>query len=246
MLTFSSARHNIRLLIHQESPLKTLILTAAFLLITPLAHAKDAPSSKGTAKESAKATATKSDKKNEPKKGAAVSDKAKANDTKPVLVMETSMGKVEIELDGEKAPISTKNFLRYADENFYAGTIFHRVIKDFMIQGGGFTKDMNQKPVHDPIKNEAANGLKNTRGTLAMARTSVVDSATAQFFINTVDNSFLNYSSPDPRGYGYAVFGHVISGMDVVDKIRAAATTTKSGMGDVPVEAIEIKSMKRK
>ncbi len=230
--------------------MKYLILTAAFLLITALANAKDAPDPKEATKESNVDASSKSDKKTTPKKGATVSvqstDKAKVNETKPILVMETSMGKVEIELDGEKAPISTKNFLRYADENFYAGTIFHRVIKDFMIQGGGFTKDMSQKPVHESIKNEAANGLKNTRGTLAMARTSVVDSATAQFFINTVDNAFLNYSSPDPRGYGYAVFGHVTSGMDIVDKIRAAATTTKSGMGDVPVESIEIKSIKRK
>jgi peptidyl-prolyl cis-trans isomerase B (cyclophilin B) len=160
--------------------------------------------------------------------------------------METSMGKIEIELDGEKAPISTKNFLRYVDEKFYDGTIFHRVIKDFMIQGGGFTKDMNQKSTHEMIKNEAANGLKNTRGTVAMARTSVVDSATAQFFINTVDNGFLNYQSPDPRGFGYAVFGHVTSGMDVVDKIRAVSTTNKGGMGDVPVETVEIKSVRRK
>lgn len=173
-------------------------------------------------------------------KGASVSE------TKPVVVMETNMGNVEIELDAEKAPISVKNFLRYVDEGFYSGTIFHRVIKDFMIQGGGFTKDMSQKPTHEQIKNEATNGLKNTRGTLAMARTSVVDSATAQFFINTVDNSFLNHTSPDPRGYGYAVFGRVTSGMDVVDKIRAVQTTMKSGMQDVPAEVVEIKSMKRK
>ncbi|RYZ76223.1 MAG: peptidyl-prolyl cis-trans isomerase [Proteobacteria bacterium] len=160
--------------------------------------------------------------------------------------METNMGNVEIELDGEKAPISTKNFLRYVDEGFYSGTIFHRVIKDFMIQGGGFTKDMSQKSTHEQIKNEATNGLKNLRGTLAMARTSVVDSASSQFFINTVDNTFLNHTSPDPRGYGYAVFGRVTSGMDVVDKIRAVQTTMKSGMADVPAETVEIKSMKRK
>jgi cyclophilin family peptidyl-prolyl cis-trans isomerase len=230
--------------------LKTLIL-AAFLFITPFANAKDAAKEPATetskdvsleAKDASKSkeTAKEAPKKTETKKG------AKVNDTKPVLVMDTSMGKIEFELDGEKAPISTKNFLQYVDENFYSGTIFHRVIKDFMIQGGGFTKDMNQKPVHEPIKNEATNGLKNTRGTLAMARTSVVDSATAQFFINTVDNTFLNHTSPDPRGYGYAVFGHVTSGMDIVDKIRAAATTNKSGMGDVPAETIEIKSIKRK
>ena len=232
-----------------KAPLSLLCLSA-FVLITPVAHATDVVKIEDSSKEVStkpasdagkNATEKKSTKVTDTKKGA-----SKVSEAKPVLVMETSMGKVEIELDGEKAPISTKNFLKYADEGFYAGTIFHRVIKDFMIQGGGFTKDMNQKPVHEPIKNEAANGLKNMRGTLAMARTSVVDSATAQFFINTVDNTFLNYTSPDPRGYGYAVFGHVISGMDVVDKIRAASTTTKSGMGDVPAETIEIKSIKRK
>ena len=168
------------------------------------------------------------------------------SETKPVVVMETSLGNVEIELNAEKAPISVKNFLRYVDEGFYSGTIFHRVIKDFMIQGGGFTKGMEQKSTHEQIKNEATNGLKNERGTLAMARTSVVDSATAQFFINTVDNGFLNHSSPDPRGYGYAVFGRVTSGMDIVDKIRAVPTTMKMGMSDVPVETVEIKSIKRK
>lgn len=208
------------------------ILVAAFSLVSTFANAK-APM-KPTGKSATKSEST----------GAKVPE-AKS-DTKPVVVMETSMGSVEIELDGEKAPISTKNFLRYVDEGFFAGTIFHRVIKDFMIQGGGFTPDMSQKPVHEPIKNEAANGLKNTRGTLAMARTSVVDSATAQFFINTVDNGFLNHTSPDPRGFGYAVFGHVTNGMDVVDKIRAVQTTTKSGMSDVPAQVVEIKSMKRK
>ena len=166
--------------------------------------------------------------------------------TNPVVVVETSLGNFEIELDNEKAPISTKNFLRYVDEGFYNGTIFHRVIKDFMIQGGGFTKDMSQKSTHEQIKNEAQNGLKNNRGTVAMARTSVVDSASSQFFVNTVDNGFLNFTSPDPRGFGYAVFGHVASGMDVVDKIRAVQTTMKSGMTDVPAETVEIKSVKRK
>lgn len=170
----------------------------------------------------------------------------KVSQDNPVVVMETSHGTIEIELDNKKAPISTENFLKYVDDKFYDGTIFHRVIDGFMIQGGGFTQDMNQKPTKAPIKNEAANGLKNTRGTLAMARTSVVDSATAQFFINVKDNDFLNHTSPTPSGFGYAVFGRVISGMDIVDKIKAVRTGVKSGMSDVPVEPVEIKSVKRK
>ena len=230
--------------------LAAFVLSTGALLAFPSAQAADsatapaatpaaAPVSKAEAKSDSKAAPDKS--KSKAKKG-----DSKVSELKPVVIMETNMGNVEIELDGEKAPISTKNFLRYVDEGFYSGTIFHRVIKDFMIQGGGFTKDMSQKSTHEQIKNEATNGLKNLRGTLAMARTSVVDSASSQFFINTVDNTFLNHTSPDPRGYGYAVFGRVTSGMDVVDKIRAVQTTMKSGMADVPAETVEIKSMKRK
>ncbi len=167
-------------------------------------------------------------------------------DKNPIVLMETSMGPVEIELLQKEAPISVKNFLRYVDEGFYNGTIFHRVISNFMIQGGGFDEKMNQKDTHEKIKNEATNGLKNTRGTLAMARTSEVDSATAQFFINVKDNDFLNHTSPDPRGYGYAVFGKVISGMENVDKIKGVRTVTKYPMENVPEENIVIKSMKRK
>ena len=162
----------------------------------------------------------------------------------PVVLMSTSMGDITIELDQAKAPISTKNFLEYADAKFYDGTIFHRVIKGFMIQGGGFDKDMKQKPTRPPIKSEAGNGLKNTRGTIAMARTSDVDSATAQFFISTVDNAFLDHKNDTPMGYGYAVFGKVTNGMDVVDKISDAATSTKGGHQNVPVTPIVIKSVK--
>ncbi|MES2965048.1 MAG: peptidylprolyl isomerase [Bdellovibrionota bacterium] len=164
----------------------------------------------------------------------------------PHVVIETSMGQIEIELYQEQAPISTKNFLEYAEKGFYNGTIFHRVINNFMVQGGGFNKDMSQKPTSAPIKNEATNGLKNEKYTLAMARTSVVDSATAQFFINVKDNEFLNHSSPTPQGYGYAVFGKVVGGQDVVDKIKAVPTGTKAGMQDVPTTVVEIKSTKRK
>jgi len=158
---------------------------------------------------------------------------------KPVVVFETSLGAIEIELDPEKAPITAQNFLAYVDSGFYDGTIFHRVIPNFMIQGGGFDAKMSQKPTRAAIKNEADNGLKNGRGTVAMARTAVVDSATAQFFINVKDNDFLNHGG---RDFGYAVFGHVTQGMDVVDKIAAV----KTGAQDVPVETVLIKSARRK
>lgn len=161
---------------------------------------------------------------------------------KPVVVIETSLGNMTVELDAEKAPISVKNFLSYVDEGFYGGTIFHRVIKNFMIQGGGMTADMQRKETKAPIRNEAANGLKNLRGTLAMARTDAVNSATSQFFISTVDNDFLNHKSIDPKEFGYAVFGKVIDGLDVLDKIAAV----KTAPGDVPVETVTIKAIRRK
>ena len=135
------------------------------------------------------------------------------------VLMETSMGTITLELDEAKAPETVRNFVDYAKAGHYDGTIFHRVIDGFMIQGGGFTKDMNQKPTRAPIRNEAMNGLKNARGTIAMARTMVVDSATSQFFINLVDNDFLDFTSPTPQGFGYAVFGEVTDGMKVVDAI---------------------------
>lgn len=156
-----------------------------------------------------------------------------------MVVLTTSLGDITIELNAEKAPISVKNFLDYVDAHFYDGTIFHRVIKGFMIQGGGFTPDMQQKSTRPPIRNEADNGLKNVRGSLAMARTSIKDSATAQFFINLVDNSFLDHGS---RDFGYAVFGQVVQGMEVVDKIAAVQT----GSGDVPREPVLLKSVTRK
>jgi len=165
----------------------------------------------------------------------------------PVVVMTTTKGTIEIELDQNKAPISVKNFLDYVDTGHYDGTIFHRVIKDFMIQCGGFTAAGLQKPTKPPIRNEASNGLKNLRGTVAMARTSVVDSATSQFFINQADNAFLDYKDSTPQGYGYAVFGKVVSGMDVVDAIASAPKANKGGaFTDRPVEDIVIQSIKRK
>ena len=158
----------------------------------------------------------------------------------PKVLMETSMGNITIELFKEKAPISVRNFLSYVADGYYDGLIFHRVINGFMIQGGGMDADMQPKKTKFAIKNEANNGLKNTRGTLAMARTAVVDSATSQFFINVVDNAFLDHSAPTPQGYGYAVFGWVADGMDVVEKIEKVKTVWRRGMQNVPEYAVRI------
>jgi len=162
----------------------------------------------------------------------------------PVVIMETSMGTVKIELFKDKAPISARNFLSYVKDAYYDGTIFHRVIKNFMVQGGGLDENMQPKKTKFAIKNEATNGLKNVRGTLAMARTAVVDSATSQFFINVVDNAFLDHAGKTPDRFGYAVFGQVIEGMDVVDAIRDVKTGSKAGHQDVPAEPVFIKSIK--
>ena len=157
--------------------------------------------------------------------------------------IETSMGTVTLELDSEKAPLTVGNFVKYAKSGHYDGTIFHRVIDGFMIQGGGFTKDMNQKPTEAPIRNEAMNGLKNQRGTIAMARTMEVDSATSQFFINLVNNDFLDFTAPTQRGFGYAVFGKVVDGMEVVDALAKVKTGFKGPHQNVPEEAIVIRKV---
>jgi peptidyl-prolyl cis-trans isomerase A (cyclophilin A) len=168
-----------------------------------------------------------------------------AADKNPVVVINTSMGKIKVELDNTNAPISTKNFVEYVKAKHYDNTIFHRVIPSFMIQGGGMTKDLSPKPgAKDPIKNEAGNGLKNDEGTIAMARTGVVDSATDQFFINVKDNAFLNHRDDTDQGYGYAVFGKVLSGMDIVHKIEHVETATQGGQENVPVKTVEIKSIR--
>lgn len=164
---------------------------------------------------------------------------------KKMVVVKTNHGEIKIELNEEKAPITVKNFLSYVDDKFYDGTIFHRVIDGFMIQGGGFDGEMKQKTTKDPIKNEATNGLTNENGTIAMARTGVVDSATAQFFINVKDNDFLNHRSTNPQDFGYAVFGRVVAGMDVVNKIKKVATTNKGMHQNVPVDAVVIESIRR-
>ena len=159
-----------------------------------------------------------------------------------MIVLETSLGNITIKTNPEKAPISVENFLKYVDEGFYDDTIFHRVIPGFMIQCGGFTEDMSNKETNEQIKNEADNGLKNVKGSLAMARTAVVDSATSQFFINLSDNAFLDNGE---RDFGYAVFAEVVEGMDVVEKIGTVATGNNAGHGDVPLETVTIISAKR-
>jgi len=159
-----------------------------------------------------------------------------------MIILHTNLGDIHINLNEEKAPVSSQNFIDYVNDGFYNGTIFHRVIKNFMIQGGGFEAGMQEKNTRNPIENEANNGLSNMRGTIAMARTMVPHSATAQFFINLEDNTFLDHSSETAEGWGYAVFGEVVEGMDVVDKIREAATTTRMGHQDVPVDDIIIES----
>lgn len=167
------------------------------------------------------------------------------NPKNPQILIETSLGQITLELFPEKAPLTVENFLKYTQEGFYDGTIFHRVIPNFMIQGGGFLPELEQKPTAAPIKNEADNGLPNLRGTIAMARTNVVDSATAQFFINVVDNDYLNHRSKTPDGYGYCVFGRVIKGIEVVDKIAAVPTATVNYYQNVPKEAVLIISAKQ-
>ena len=164
----------------------------------------------------------------------------------PVVVMETNMGTIEIELNEEKAPITVKNFLGYVDDKFYDGTIFHRVIDGFMIQGGGYDQQMKEKKTKAPITNEANNGLRNEAGTIAMARTNDPHSATAQFFINVNDNTSLNHTSTTESGWGYAVFGKVTTGMHVVNRIKMVRTGNLNGHQNVPMDSVLIKSVKRK
>jgi peptidyl-prolyl cis-trans isomerase B (cyclophilin B) len=158
-----------------------------------------------------------------------------------VVKLSTTFGDITLELNAEKAPITVANFLQYVESGFYDGLIFHRVINDFMIQGGGMDTKMKQKPTEAEIKNEADNGLSNNRYSIAMARTSIPDSASSQFFINVNDNDFLNHTAPTASGWGYCVFGKVVEGMDVVDKIKAVKTSSASGHQDVPVEPVIIR-----
>lgn len=163
-----------------------------------------------------------------------------ANLSNPHVRLETNLGVIVLELDSEAAPKTVENFLNYVKDGFYNGTVFHRVIRGFMVQGGGFTPNMQQKPTRDPITNEADNGLKNRRGSVAMARTMSPHSATAQFFINTVDNAFLDHKRKNMEGWGYCVFGKVVEGMNVVDAVESVSTTTKAGHRDVPVSPVVI------
>ena len=163
----------------------------------------------------------------------------------PNVLLDTTEGEILIELYPDKAPETVANFLKYVDEGFYKNTIFHRVIKGFMIQGGGLTLKMEEKPTNAPVKNEAGNGLKNDRGTIAMARTMDPHSATAQFFINLVDNEFLNYTAPTVQGWGYCVFGKVVDGMDVVDKIGKTKTGARPPYDDVPLDSVLINEASR-
>jgi len=163
----------------------------------------------------------------------------------PKVLLKTSRGDITIELFPDKAPVTVKNFLSYVDAKFYDGLIFHRVIKGFMIQGGGLTADLATRPAQPPIKNEAGNGLKNTRGTIAMARSGEINSATCQFFINHVDSDFLDHRDETAQGFGYCVFGQVVSGLDIVDAIATTPTMTVHGMKDVPRETVTIISIRR-
>lgn len=229
-----------------KNSIKSPLLNAALIAVTIMTGAIATSVAQANTDAAATKSEAKAEKKTE-KKDNAAKDIAKVGAKKmTTVVIETSLGIIEVELNAEKAPISTENFLKYVDKKHYDGTIFHRVISNFMIQGGGMTEKMDEKKSDAPIKNEAANGLKNDRGTLAMARTSVVDSATAQFFINVQDNDFLNHKAPNPRDFGYAVFGKVTAGMDVVDKIKAVPTGMTGGMQDVPKTPVVMKSVRRK
>jgi len=178
---------------------------------------------------------------------AAASEDTMAEKSGTLVVMKTSLGDIELMLDDENAPLSVENFLAYTDSGSYEGTVFHRVIPGFMVQGGGFDEGLLQKETREPIKNEATNGVKNVKYTVAMARTSIVDSATTQFFINVADNAFLDHRDTSNAGYGYAVFGEVVSGQEVVDKIAAVETGAAGRFRkDVPLEAVVIESVTRK
>lgn len=176
----------------------------------------------------------------------AAATQARVDEARPVVVMDTNFGAIEVELNREKAPITVANFLQYVDDKFYDGTIFHRVISTFMIQGGGMDAQMNEKRTRAPIHNEAGNGLLNEVGTIAMARMPAPHSASAQFFINVADNTFLNHRDETDGGFGYAVFGKVTNGMHVVNRIKALRTGNRAGHSDVPMDTVLIKSIRRK
>jgi len=226
------------------------LFTAAFILGHQAAAATDAGQAASPAAAPGAASAASAGARPASTPPSAQGDTARAAGeapaAKPRVLIKTSAGDITVELDPDKAPGTVKNFLAYVDEGHYAGTQFHRVIKGFMIQGGGYTADFTEKPTRPPISNEAENGLKNERGTLAMARSGYPHSATAQFFINLADNAFLNHQGKSPKRWGYAVFGHVVSGMDVVDKIATVPTGPNGkGFADVPTTPVMIESISR-
>ncbi len=212
----------------------------AWCLILGLAAAAAAPAQDGAKPPPVPGTAAEAETPDMP-----APEKNQQAEETDMVVIKTSLGDIKVKLAADKAPLTVANFLSYAEDGHYNGTIFHRVIDGFMIQGGGFDANMRQKPTKAPVKNEAANGLANKRGTIAMARTMVVDSATSQFFINVKDNAFLDFQAPTPQGFGYCVFGEVVEGMDVVDKIKGVRTGVKAGMSDVPLETVEILSVSK-
>lgn len=205
--------------------------------------AKKTSTKKTTTKKNTETKKTTGDTKPAAKKTTAKSAAKKQNNKDINILMKTNIGDIKLELYPDKAPVTVENFVSYVKDNFFNGLIFHRVINGFMIQGGGFDENLRQKETKAPIKIESDNGLKNDRGTIAMARTQVPDSATSQFFINLVDNNFLNFRSPDVNGYGYAVFGRVTDGMDIVDKIATVPTGSFGYMQDVPKYLIQIESV---
>lgn len=220
----------------------SLFLAALLSFTSPSAQAEDAAEGEPAAADSTGLTEENTDVSAEltEEAPAPAAEAQPEEGENPVVIIKTSKGDIKLKLFQDKAPITVENFLKYVDNGHYEGTIFHRVIGNFMIQGGGFTADMQQKPTMAPIKNEAQNRVSNKRGTIAMARTGVIDSATSQFFINVVDNGGLDFRSPDMQGFGYCVFGEVVDGMDVVDAIRAVPTGRAGPHGDVPLDPIEI------
>ena len=227
---------------------RTMQIIVALAMSAGLVTQAGCTAQKKASDSSGKTTVAETKPKPEPKPEAtekAVTEKDQNAAKNPVVIIETSMGTIKAELFADKAPKTVANFLRYTDEKFYDGLIFHRVMAGFMIQGGGFAPQMQQKATHGQIENEASADVPNDRGTLAMARTNEVHSATAQFFINLKDNGFLNHRDKTARGYGYCVFGKVIDGMKVVDKIAAVKTGKAGRFDDVPVEDVVIKSVRR-
>ncbi len=223
----------------ENTNLAILVLGAVVLILLAVVLLSPSPISQTIVLEEEDTDAGETTEPTEETQGTEEIPEAETEDEKEpeIVVIETSKGTIEVELDRESAPVTVENFATYVNEGFYDGTVFHRVINGFMVQGGGFTPEGTQKETHPPIILESSNGLKNKRGTVAMARTMDPDSATSQFFISVADNSFLDYSPGNP---GYAVFGKVVSGMDTVDKIKEVETTSKYGMGDWPTEDVLI------